>query len=170
MFSRLWKPRRRPYFADASYMWYLRLVIQKEARNSNLGFKNLNFELKRLVLAPKPVLHCILAVFSSVEASSAAILRRCLIYVIFEVSNEKRSLKFTFWIQKFEFWAVTASFGAKTCFSLFFTVFLSVEASSAPILRRRVTDVILEVSNEKRSLEISNFQFKIWIASFFLDY
>ena len=37
-----------------------------------------------------------LDVFSSLEASPAPIFRRCFIYVMFEVSNAKRSLKFKF--------------------------------------------------------------------------
>ena len=73
------------------------------------------------------VLHCFALffdVFSSVEASPVPILCRCFIYVIFEVSNAKGSLKFKFWIQKFEFWAVTARFGAKMLFlHCFCTVF-----------------------------------------------
>jgi hypothetical protein len=42
------------------------------------------------------VLHCFALffdVFSSVEASPVSILRRCFIYVIFEVSNAKRKLE-----------------------------------------------------------------------------
>ena len=42
----------------------------------------------------------------------------------------------------------------KSFFSLFFTVFSSVEVSSAPILRRRFVHVIFEVIDAKRGLKL----------------
>ena len=47
------------------------------------------------------------------------------------------------------------------CFALFFDVFSCVEASPVSILRRCFIDVIFEVSNAKRKLEIQNLNSKI---------
>ena len=106
-------------------------LMQEEAWNSNFEFKNLNFEScngpfwrqNHCFSLFFTVFHCFSTFFSFVEASPAPILRRCFIYVIFEVSNAKGSLKFKFWIQKFEFWAVTVVLAPKCCFALFCTVF-----------------------------------------------
>ena len=89
---------------------------------------------------------------------------RCFICVMFEVSNTKRSSKFKFWIQKFEFWAVTARFGAKMLFCTVLHCFSTFSRLRKPPRRPYSTDasyVILEVSNTKRSLK-----FKFWIQKF----
>ena len=74
--------------------------MQEEAQNSIFEFKNLNFESCNGRFGARiTVLHCFvlfLEVFSSVEASPAPVLRRCFIYVIFEVGNARRGLKFKF--------------------------------------------------------------------------
>ena len=119
-----------PYPADASYMWYLRSVMQEEAWNSNFELKNLNFESCNGRFGAKiTVLHCFALffdVFSSVEASPVSILRRCFIYVIFEVSNAKRKLEIQIlnskiWILSCNgsFWRQNHSFHCFHCFSTF---------------------------------------------------
>ena len=63
--------------------------MQKEARNSNFEFKNLNFEsYNGRFGAEITVLHCF--------PTFSRLCKRRRMYVIFEISNAKSSLKFKF--------------------------------------------------------------------------
>ena len=86
---------------------------------------------------------------------------------------QKGSLKFKFWIQNFEFWAVTASSGTKLtvfhgfpwfsmvfhCFPWFSMVSLPAEDSSVPGLHKGFTHVMIAVGHAPN-------RFEIWILNY----
>ena len=162
LFFRLWKPPRRPYFADASYMWYL--------SKKKLKIQSLNFELLFALLTSNITYTNRLRSMAVEEASTDekagensknTVLLAPKLAVTAQISN--------FWIQILN---CELLFALLTSNITYMKRLWSMGAEEASTDEKTVKNSEKQVLTPKLAVTAQNskFEFKIWRTSLFLHH